>query len=98
MDEELRSRSKDADVVLDGEVVVEEVVASSYSSLALHDDMIVDAGVEKSLAALNCYRHDCERSHYSSLHSSLASAAGTLPHTFENLHSMLMVESGHKLQ
>ncbi len=77
--------------------------ASSYSSSALYYDMIVDFDAEKSLVALNCCRHVCEDSHYSSLHSNLTPAAGTLPDTlehlpFENLTSMLMRENGHKLQ
>lgn len=62
------SRSKDAAV----EVGVEEVVlASSYSSLGLYHNMIVDDdGVEKSLVALSYPVNSCEGSQYSSSHSS----------------------------
>ncbi len=62
------SRSKDAGV----EVGVEEVVVVlSYSSLALYHNMIVDVvGAEKSLVALSYLVNSCERSQYSSSHSS----------------------------
>ncbi len=64
------SRSKDAGVEV--EMGVEEVVVvSSYSSLALYHNMIVDVvGAEKSLVALSYPVNSCERSQYSSSHSS----------------------------